>query len=82
MNDTEKLQYLAGELNALRLVLTAIANTHPDPMRLWHEIDRLAELPIGSSAQLPVTDLYLRGYSDSVDNFRARMQETVSRSRG
>jgi hypothetical protein len=79
MIESDKLEFLTGEVHGLRTVLMAILNTHPDPRALVQELDRLAALQTAASNPMPVTEPYIQGQIQTSDAFRARILEILSR---
>ncbi len=79
MSDSDKLEFLAGEMNGLRVVLMALLNNHPDPRALVQELDRLADLQRAISNPEPVTEKFIEGQSRATDDFRARILEILAR---
>jgi hypothetical protein len=79
MTDAEKLQHLAGDVSGLRMVIMALVNTHPDPMALLAQVDRLSELQIGIAIATTVSDEFLAGEDEAVAHFRAHLLEIIQR---
>lgn len=79
MIDSNKLEFLTGEVHGLRTVLMAVLSTHPDPRALVQELDRLAALQSATSNPAPVTEQYMQGQIQTSDAFRARVLEILSR---
>lgn len=79
MIESEKLEFLAGEVRGLGTVLMAILSTHPDPRALVRELDRLAALQTALSNPMPVTEQFMQGQIQTSDAFRARILEILSR---
>lgn len=61
MQDNERIEHLAGEVNALRAFCFAVINTHPDLGMLGNEFHRLSEMAIGISGGTSVSDAYMKG---------------------
>ena len=79
MNDSDKLEFLSGEVNGLRTVLMALMSSHPDPRALVQELDRLTEQQAASSNPMPVTEQFIRTQTETTDAFRARILEILGR---
>ena len=79
MIESDKLEFLAGEVNGLRVVLMALINAHPDPRALVQELDRLADAQKAISNPEPVTERFIEGQSQATDAFRARILEILVR---
>lgn len=70
MTPEEKLNYLAGEVNGLRSVIVALINLHPDPRALLVECDRLGEIATALATPLPVSERFLEGQRQTIDELR------------
>jgi hypothetical protein len=79
MIESDKLEFLSGEVRGLGTVLMAILSTHPDPRALVRELDRLAALQTALSNPMPVTEQFMQGQTQTSDAFRARILEILSR---
>ena len=79
MLESDRLEFLTGEVHGLRAVLMAILNTHPDPRALVQELDRLSALQTAISNPMPVTEQYIQGQTKTSDAFRARILEILAR---
>jgi hypothetical protein len=79
MIESDKLEFLSGEVRGLSTVLMAILSTHPDPRALVRELDRLAALQTALSNPMPVTEQFMQGQLQTSDAFRARILEILSR---
>jgi hypothetical protein len=79
MIESDKLEFLSGEVRGLGTVLMAILSTHPDPRALVRELDRLAALQTALSNPMPVTEQFMQGQLQTSDAFRARILEILSR---
>jgi hypothetical protein len=79
MIESDKLEFLSGEVRGLGTVLMAILSTHPDPRALVRELDRLAALQTALSNPMPVTEQFMQGQIQTSDAFRARILEILSR---
>jgi len=79
MSESDKLEFLTGEVSGLRTVLMALLSTHPDPRALVQELDRLAALQSASSNPMPVSEPYMQGQIQASDAFRTRILEILAR---
>jgi hypothetical protein len=79
MTDAEKLQHLAGDVSGLRMIITALVNSYPDPTHLLAQVDRLSEQQIGITAATAVSDQFLQGQDEAVATIRAHLLEIVQR---
>lgn len=79
MIESDKLEFLSGEVRGLSTVLMAIVSTHPDPRALVRELDRLAGLQTALANPVPVTEQFMQGQLQTSDAFRARILEILSR---
>lgn len=79
MIESDKLEFLSGEVNGLRTVLMSLMSTHPDPRALVQELDRLTVQQTAVSNPMPVTEQYIRGETQTTDAFRARILELLAR---
>jgi hypothetical protein len=77
--DSDRFEFLTGDVSGLRAVIMALVNSHPDPRALIREIDRLAELQAASANPMPVTEPFIRGQTQTTDTFRARILEILTR---
>jgi hypothetical protein len=79
MIESDKLEFLSGEVNGLRTVLMALMSSHPEPRALVQELDRLTVQQTAVSNPMPVTEQYIRGETQTTDTFRARILELLAR---
>ena len=79
MIESDKFEFLSGELNGVRTVLMALMSSHPDPRALVQELDRLTVQQTATSNPMPVTEQYIRAQTETTDAFRARILELLAR---
>lgn len=70
MTNEEKLNYLAGEVNGMRSVIVALIRLHPNPKELLAECDRLGEIATALATPLPVSERFLEGQRQTIDELR------------
>ena len=69
MTDKERIEFLAGEVNALRAFCLAVVNTHPEPATLGDQFHRLSEMAIGISGGSAVSEEYMKGMQQTAEEF-------------
>lgn len=79
MNDTERLHFLAGEVNGLRAAVFALIHTHPDHAALVGELERLSELTVSLSNPVAVTEDYLAGQSQTIQEVTSLAKSLAGR---
>jgi hypothetical protein len=77
--DSDKFEFLSGDVSGLRTVIMALVNSHPDPRALIREVDRLAEMQAAIANPMPVTEPFIRGQTQTTDTFRVRILEILTR---
>jgi hypothetical protein len=75
--DSEKINYLAGEISAFRAFALALINSHPDVQHLADEFLRLSEAAIGISGGTPVSEQYVEAQRKTIDELNAHMHEVL-----
>ena len=65
MQDTEKLEYLGGQVNTLLAFVAASIQAHPDPQKLRAAYLRSADLQESITLNAAVPENYLRGQRDT-----------------
>jgi hypothetical protein len=65
MRETEKLEYLGGQVNTLLTFVAASIQAHPDPQKLRAAYLRSAELQESVTLNAAVPENYLRGQRDT-----------------
>jgi hypothetical protein len=78
METGEKIDFLAGEVSALRAFALAVINSHPNLRLLRDEFERLSELQIGLSVPSTVTEQYLDGQRQAADVLRAHIAARIN----
>ena len=65
MQQTNKLEYLGGQVNTLLAFVAASIQAHPDPQKLRAAYMRSAELQESITLNAAVPEDYLRGQRDT-----------------
>jgi len=65
MQQTNKLEYLGGQVNTLLAFVAASIQAHPDPQKLHAAYRRSAELQESITLNAAVPEDYLRGQRDT-----------------
>ncbi len=73
MNENQ-FQFLAGEVNGLRAVLTALIATHPDRAALGAKLAQLFEDQLALTTPLGVPEIFLEGQAHIAHEFQALVQ--------
>lgn len=73
MNDTSRIDYLAGQVNALMPFVLAVANTHPNLQLLDEEFRRLSVRQENYSLPTKISEAFLQGQSDTVREIGAHL---------
>lgn len=71
MTQSEKIEFTAGRVHALVGFVTAVAYSHPDPVKLaaaWEQVG-LANLAMAESQ--PVDEAYIEGVQDMQQRIQA-----------
>ena len=66
-----KLDLVEGQVNGLRVVLSAYALKAPDPQELLDALDRMAEATIAIATPLPISEQYLEGQRQAIDALKS-----------
>jgi hypothetical protein len=64
MTQADKIEYLAGQVQALIAFAVAIISSHPDPELLAHHLDLLNQVTLASVENSLVADKYVQGVQD------------------
>jgi hypothetical protein len=81
MNDTSRIDYLAGQVNALMPLMLALANTHPNLQLLEEEFKRLGVRQENYSLPNKISEAFLQGQSDATREIGAHLA-TLRKARG
>jgi hypothetical protein len=65
MDQSHKLDYLAGQVNGLTAFLSALIRSHPDLQKLIAEYERTTEAQISMSLPLAVSEEFLQGQNQT-----------------
>ena len=61
MTDREKLNYLAGQVSGLKILLHALIEVHPAPELLQEVLVRKYQVALAATIPMPVTEAFLAG---------------------
>ena len=78
MTESEKIQFLGGQVHALIGFALAIIHTHPAPVRLPRHLDFVGQITLARAEGSLVSDEYLDGVQD-VQNRLTHAVETALR---
>ena len=76
MTDSEKIEFLAGQVHALMGFAIAIITTSADPTRLARHLDFVGEITLARTEGASVPDSYVEGVQDIQDRL-TRAVETA-----
>lgn len=65
MDEPQKLNYLAGQVNGLTAFVSALIHSHSDLPKLLAEYERTAEAQISVSLPLAVSEEFLQGQNQT-----------------
>jgi len=82
MTDSEKIDYLAGQLDAMLVAISALFKTHPDLQELDKKLSANTELQVTTSLGRTVTEQYLRGQSKGHERIRSLLEAALIQKRG
>jgi hypothetical protein len=74
--------FLAGNVNGLRAVLTALVATHPDPAAFGRKLDQLIEDQVATTTPIPVPEMFLDGQVHVTSEFQKVVRSRITRRRG
>lgn len=69
-----RVDFLAGEVAAMRAFLLVLMKTHPDPRRLMADFDRARAIQEAASVPTTVSDEYLAGQEETADQIAEYIQ--------
>ena len=73
MTDSEKIDYLSGQLSGLRAVVYSLIETHPSPLRLQAVFERKLQVVLAASIPTRVTEVYLDGMHAETDSVLSQL---------
>jgi hypothetical protein len=74
MND-DTFWFLAGNVNGLRAILTALVATHPDPVAFGRKFDQLIEDQVALTVPEPIPEMFLNGQAHVTSEFQKVVRE-------
>lgn len=75
----DKLDFLGGQLHALRSFAYAVIRATPTPHELQKELDQCIEAAVALSTPVPVEDSYLNGLHEESANLRRCVAAALER---
>jgi hypothetical protein len=78
VTDSQRLEFLAGQVAALEAFTVALVNSHPNVALLHAEFTRLNELQASASLPTPVSEDYLDGRAATANDLQAHLAAVVA----
>lgn len=79
MDQSQKLNYLAGQVNGLTAFISALIRSHPDLPKLIAEYERTSEAQTSMSLPLAVSEEFLHGQNQIQADISALLDAALSK---
>jgi hypothetical protein len=79
MNTVQKLDHLAGQVNALSAFVSAVIHSHQNISALVNEYNRTSELQTSSSLPLAVSEEFLQGQNQTRTDISALLAAALAK---
>lgn len=70
MSETDRLNYLAGQVSALRGFVEAVIKSHPDKPKLIEEYNQFKEKQLAMTIPTTMPEYFIKGQQEIYDNFQ------------
>jgi hypothetical protein len=77
MTESEKIEFLAGQIHALMGFALAVINTHPSPAQLSRHLDFAGEITLARAEGTLVSDHYVEGLQNVQDRLRRGVETAL-----
>jgi hypothetical protein len=77
VNDTQKINFLGGQVAALEAFVVASINSHPNVALLHQEFSRIKVAQESSSLPTSVTEEYLEGQSATANDIQRHLDAVL-----
>lgn len=78
MTDSEKIEFLGGQVHALIGFATAIILADRDPVRLGRYLDYVGQINLAKAEGVAVPDIYVEGVQDIRDRLASAVETALA----
>ena len=84
VSETGRINFIMGQLAGVEAILLTLIKTHPDPGRLYAEIQLVEQHLLATAEAASPSDLYIEGMRGTIDrlqNYTARRAQDTGETR-